>query len=212
MARPPADAPLLNPELIYTTALRLIDQNGLEALSMRKLAAELDVTPRSLYHYVDTKDALLREVYKVVLTELELPDFTDNWISNLKEVARNFRKLCHKHQNVATYFLGGHPPVERDTAVYEILFSVLLKAGLPKAKLIAITRALITFLVGYILAELNGTFELERWRSRRVLAEKTPEHYPVFLQLPNPSESAEENFEIALEVLLGGLEELSANK
>ncbi|MFC7587091.1 TetR/AcrR family transcriptional regulator [Nonomuraea antimicrobica] len=46
-------------EEIGSTALRLVDEGGIEGLSMRKLAAELDVNPMSLYHHVESKEALL---------------------------------------------------------------------------------------------------------------------------------------------------------
>lgn len=207
MPRPPSDAPLLSADLIYATALRLIDKDGLESLSMRRLAAELDVTPRSLYHYVPTKDALLREVYKVVLDELELPDpRAGNWPENLRQVARSFRALCHRHRNVAPYFLAGHEPVSRDTAIFEVLFGLLLQADVPKDKVISISRALVAFLTGYVLAELNTMFTPQHLRARFDLAKKTPEVYPVLLDLPTPPDSAEENFEIALGVLVRGLE------
>ena len=210
MARPPADSPLLNAELIYTTALRLIDQDGLEALSMRKLASELEVTPRSLYHYVETKDALLHEVYKVVLAELELPNLTQGtWLDKLRQVSKDFRSLCHKHRNVAPYFLAGHQPVAREAAIFELLFALLTSANVPDTKLVIISRALVTFLTGYILAELSGILTLEQWKARVELAQETPETYPLLLNTAPPPESADEAFEVALDVLLGGLKGLA---
>ena len=210
MPRPPADAPLLSSELIYTTALRLIDEDGLESLSMRKLATELGVTPRSLYHYVPTKDALLREVYKVVLGELELPDpQTGAWQDNLRGLAHSFRALCQRHQNVAPYFLAGHDPVERDTAIFEVLFGLLSAAGLPDTQIVTVSRSLVTFLTGYMLAEFNEMFTAQNFGSRLGLARKTPEAYPVLLHLPKPPESADENFEVALALLVAGIEGLA---
>ena len=177
---------------------------------MRKLAAELNVTPRSLYHYVPTKDALLREVYKVVLSELELPDpQTGDWQSNLRRLAHSFRALCGRHQNVAPYFLAGHNPVERDTAIFEVLFSLLLRAGVPEAQVVSVSRSLIAFLTGYILAELNELFTAQNFRARLELAVKTPEAYPVSLHLPAPAASAAENFSVALTLLIAGIEGLT---
>lgn len=210
MPRPPADAPLLSSDLIYATALRLIDQDGLDALSMRKLAAELKVTPRSLYHYVPTKDALLREVYKVVLSELELPNSKGNdWQSNLRQLARSFRALCGRHQNVAPYFLAGHDPVTRDTAIFEVLFNLLVEADVPEAQVISVSRSLVAFLTGYILAEFNEMFTAQNLRLRFDLAAKTPEAYPTLLSLPPPPDSADEHFEGALELLIRGVERLT---
>ena len=211
MPRPPVDAPLLSSELIYATALRLIDQAGLDSLSMRKLAAELGVTPRSLYYYVPTKDALLREVYKVVLGELELPDPKHgDWQSNLRGLAYSFRALCRRHQNVAPYFLAGHDPVGRDTAIFEILFSLLQKAGIADAQVVSVSRTLVTFLTGYVLAEFNEMFTAQNFGARRALAQTSPAAYPVLLNLPAPPASADENFEVALTLLIAGIRGLAS--
>jgi len=168
------------------------------------------VTPRSLYHYVPTKDALLREVYKVVLGELELPDPQDNdWQSNLRQLARSFRALCGRHQNVAPYFLARHDPVARDTAIFKVLFNLLLEAGAPKAQVISVSRSLVAFLTGYILAEFNTLFTAQNLRLRFDLAVKAPEAYPTLLSLPPPPDSADEHFEGALELLIRGVEGLT---
>jgi AcrR family transcriptional regulator len=208
MPRPPADAPLLNLELICRTALRLIDDEGLEALSMRKLAATLKVTPRSLYHYVPTKDALLRLVYIDVLGELELPDpERGTWQENLRTLAHSFRALCHRHRNVAPYFWGGHEPVREDNVIVERLFTLLLEAGLPPERVTPTGHALIVFIVGYILSELGGSYSAEGLEARRTLARETPEYYPTLLSLPvTPGTSVGEGFEVALELLIAGVE------
>ena len=178
---------------------------------MRKLAAELNVTPRSLYHYVPTKDALLREVYKVVLGELELPNpQTGDWQGNLRGLAHSFRALCQRHQNVAPYFLAGHDPVERDTAIFEVLFGLLAAAGLPDSQIVTVSRSLVTFLTGYMLAEFNEMFTAQNFGSRLGLARKTPGAYPVLLHLPAPPAAADENFEVALALLVGGIEGLAS--
>ena len=208
MPRPPADSPLLNPDLIAEVALRRIDEGGLEALSMRKLAAELKVTPRSLYHYVPTKDALLREVYVRVLSELELPTEPGNeqdWRENLRGLARSFRALSHRHPSFAPYFLGGHEPLERDTYVFEVLYGLLLQAGLPAERVTTVGRALVSFWVGFILAELAGTFAQTRLAAQRTLVENEPERYPTLQSLPLPQTPPDDAFEEALELLLTGV-------
>jgi AcrR family transcriptional regulator len=207
MPRPPAAESLLNPERIVDTALRLIDREGVDALSMRKLASELGVTPRSLYHYVPTKDALLREIYIHVLNKLELPtDRGGDWRQILRGLAREFRGLCHSHRNVMPYFLAGHEPAPRDTAILEKMFALLQAAGLPAAQVISVSQALVAFLAGYILAELNGLFSPRHHEMRLAIARGVPGEYPHMLQLPAPPEDGDENFEIALDLLIAGIE------
>lgn len=207
MARPPAAEALLNPTLIVETALWLIDRDGLEALSMRKLASELDVTPRSLYHYVPTKDALLREIYIHVLDKLELPAHGgEDWREVLRGLARGFRRLCHTHKSVMPYFLGGHAPSRRDTAILIRVFELLQTAGLPASQVVIVSQALVAFLAGYILVELNGLFSPRYHEARLEIAQDLPEDNAWLARLPAPSEDSDKNFEIVLDLLIAGIE------
>lgn len=207
MARPPADAALLNPELIVSTALRLIDADGIDSLSMRKLATELGVTPRSLYHYVPTKDVLLREIYLHVMNKLHLPEGElADWRQVLRGLARAFRGLCHTHRSVMPYFLAGNEPCTRDTAIMEKVFGALRSAGLPDQQVVVVSQALVAFLAGYILAELNGVFSPQHHGLRMEIAAAAPDQYPTIRQIPAPPPGEEENFELALELLVGVIE------
>jgi len=207
MARPPAAEALLNPTLIVETALQLIDREGLDALSMRKLASELDVTPRSLYHYVPTKDALLREIYIHVMNKLELPaQDNQDWREVLRGLARGFRKLCHSHRNVMPYFLAGHEPSQRDTAILIRMFELLQTAGLPAPQVVTVSQALVAFMAGYILVEMNGLLSPSYHASRLEIARTLPVDKTWLWQLPAPSEDGEQNFEIALDLLISGIE------
>ncbi len=211
MPRPRADAPLLNLELIRRTALRLIDEDGPEALSMRKLASELNVTPRSLYHYVPTKDALLREVYVSVLEEFTLPDpQVGTWQDNLRLLAREFRALCLRHKNVAPYFWGDSAPEAQDTAIIELLLRLLLQAGIPPEQAMPTCHALIVFLVGYILSELGEVPNSDKLEARRVYARQTPDAYRTLLSLPDSTTGPDEAFENVVALLIAGVEGRSA--
>lgn len=208
MPRPPADAPLLNLGLIRRTALRLIDQDGLEALSMRKLASELKVTPRSLYHYVPTKDALLREVYVSVLEELELPDpHAMIWQDGLRLLAHRFRDLALEHRSVASYFLGDNPPTLQELAVLEYIVKLLRVAGLEEADLLGTAHVLIVLIVSYIASEVNAKSDPIFLAERRALAATQLESFPALLTAFAASDDATKtDFDVALELLIGGVE------
>ncbi len=113
------------------------------------------------------------------------------------------RAICGgRHQNVVPYFLAGHDPVKRDTAIFEVVFALLVEAGVPKAQVITVSRSLVAFLTGYILAEVNALFTVENLRLRFDLAATTPDVYPTLLSLPPPPVSADDHFEGALELLI----------
>jgi AcrR family transcriptional regulator len=97
---PPSRQPRLTREDLASTAVRLADARGLEALSMRRLATELDVGTMTLYHYVRTKDELLTLVTDAVMGEIVVPSTTtipDGWRAALTLLATRSRAALVKH-------------------------------------------------------------------------------------------------------------------
>src|SRR5215218_3500871 len=81
---------------ILEAAVRFVDREGLEALSMR----ELGVEAMSLYNHVPNKSALLDGMVEVLLGELEIPPEDEGWERRIREAYRAFRRLAHEHPNV----------------------------------------------------------------------------------------------------------------
>ena len=79
--------------------MRLLDAEGMAKFSMRRLAAELNVTAMSVYWYVDTKDDLLELALDAVFGELELPDpeSGEDWRDQLRALAAGYRALLVRH-------------------------------------------------------------------------------------------------------------------
>src|SRR5262245_35197919 len=86
---------------ILQAALELVDEQGLEALSMRKLGAALGVEAMALYYYVPNKAALVQAVAELVLDQLEVPvDLGGDWADIIRALARSFRQLGRAHPKV----------------------------------------------------------------------------------------------------------------
>ncbi|WP_329196501.1 TetR/AcrR family transcriptional regulator C-terminal domain-containing protein [Streptomyces sp. NBC_01435] len=96
----------LDRERITATSVRLLDAEGLAKFSMRRLAAELDVTAMSLYWYVDTKDDLLELAMDSVYREFTPPGEDAPWQDRLRGMAAEYRELLVRHVWVST--LAGH--------------------------------------------------------------------------------------------------------
>src|SRR5918995_6954834 len=99
----------LNRRRILETAVRFVDSEGLEALSMRKLGAKLGVEAMSLYNHVPNKGALLDGMVEVLLGELEIPPESEGWERRIREAYGAFRRLAHEHPNVFSLLLGRPP-------------------------------------------------------------------------------------------------------
>ncbi|MEU0569017.1 GntR family transcriptional regulator [Nonomuraea sp. NPDC005983] len=95
-----ADIPkqALNREHVLRTAIAIADVEGLDAVSMRRLAAELGVGPMSLYRHVANKDELVTQMVDEVFGEPELPiPGPDGWRAKLELISRRQWELCRRH-------------------------------------------------------------------------------------------------------------------
>jgi len=103
-------APLTKPE-IFSAALAIIDAEGIDALSMRRLARELGVEAMSLYHHVPNKEALLDGVVELALTSQapSTPPPTGDWRATVTAAVCGFRRALITHPNVLPHMIT-HPP------------------------------------------------------------------------------------------------------
>ena len=82
----------INRDAVLATALEIIDRDGADALSMRRLARALDRDPMILYRHAPSKAALLDGVAETVLAQLQVDSADPDWAGQLREVARRLRR------------------------------------------------------------------------------------------------------------------------
>ncbi|WP_327582694.1 TetR/AcrR family transcriptional regulator [Nonomuraea sp. NBC_00507] len=143
---------------ISSTALRLMDEGGVEGLSMRKLAAELDVNPMSLYHHVESKEALLGLVCQGAARRMHLPpDDGTPWQHQLRALALAYHRHALEHPALWTY-VHNHPEIvsDRRIALWEVLYRILRLAGIPEEELIRTGDVLHAFVSGFVIFETHG--------------------------------------------------------
>ncbi|MCK2216051.1 TetR/AcrR family transcriptional regulator [Actinomadura sp. ATCC 31491] len=143
---------------ICAAALRLVDEGGVEGLSMRKLAAELDVNPMSLYHHVASKDALLELICATAASRMSLPpDDGTPWQEQLRALALAYHRHARLHPALWIH-VHNHPRIiaDRRLSLWQVLERVLRLAGVPEEELRRTSDVLHAFVSGIILAELQG--------------------------------------------------------
>jgi AcrR family transcriptional regulator len=114
---------------VLAEALRIVDEKGLESLTMRRLGAELGVDPMAIYHHVPDKAALFDGLVEIVLASVELPAPTGRWAEDLQSIAWAARDALLGHPNTIV-LLGTRPPTtEAAFVVFEAVAGVLLDAG-----------------------------------------------------------------------------------
>ncbi|MFI7699882.1 TetR/AcrR family transcriptional regulator [Nonomuraea sp. NPDC049480] len=148
----------LSLEEITSTALRLMDEGGVEGISMRKLAAELDVNPMSLYHHVESKDALLRMICTTAAERMHLPpDDGAPWQDQLRALALAYYGHARAHPALWIH-VHNHPEIvaDRRMSMWQVLDRVLRLAGVPEEELRRTSDVLHAFVSGLVLSELQG--------------------------------------------------------
>ena len=86
-------------------ALALAERDGLESLTMRKIAAAVGVEPMSLYNHVKDKEGILDGLIEVVFARFELPARTGDWLRDVEALARSFRRLALSYPRTAPLVL-----------------------------------------------------------------------------------------------------------
>ncbi|WP_031066912.1 TetR/AcrR family transcriptional regulator [Streptomyces sp. NRRL WC-3742] len=206
MARP--RTPLLNRERIVTAALRLIDEEGLAALSTRRLATELSVTGPSLYNHFATKDELLDAVVDSVIGEVDLSMFgepapqPEDWAQALRDWARSYRAALAAHPNIVPVLAQG--PGRRPNALRlaDAVFGHLVGAGWPRGQATRIGALMRYFVTGSALASFAAGFPADA----EVYDAADYPHLGEAHRLAGHRGAVDEGaFETGLEALLDGL-------
>ena len=122
----------LSREAIVEAALEVLNAEGLDGLTMRRLAAELGVGAASLYWHVDGKEALLQLVVDRVVSEIPLPEpDPGRWQEQIKQFARDARSVMSRYRDVGRATLGRIPVGPNLMRVNEWALGLLTAAGVP---------------------------------------------------------------------------------
>ena len=148
--RPRAPRAPLDRARIVESALRVVDAEGVEALSLRRLAAELQVAPMSVYWHVRDKAELLDLVGEAVLETIEIPPREGDWREQLRAVHLAMLDAVVRHPNTADLMIGRARYGPAGLALFERLLSILIEAGLPPAEAFDAYQSLYLFLLGYV--------------------------------------------------------------
>lgn len=145
----------LNRERVVDAALELADRDGIDALTMRRLAGELGVDPMAIYNHVDGKDALLDALAARLWSEVRIPDGPGRWDDQLRELAHSIRRVFGQHPRTASLALTRAAlPLPTVTSFHRAL-QILRIRGFNDEIAAAVIRSLISYASGYGLAELT---------------------------------------------------------
>ena len=122
--------PGLGVAAIIDRALQIVDAEGVDAVSMRRVAAAFDTGPASLYAHVANKDELLRMVLDRVIDEIDVPS-TGDWQDVVRAWAHNSRAVLMRHNDVARLSFAHIPSGPKMLDTVEALLAVMIEGGVP---------------------------------------------------------------------------------
>ncbi|MFE6130095.1 TetR/AcrR family transcriptional regulator C-terminal domain-containing protein [Streptomyces sp. NPDC056437] len=155
-ARAAAREPLSR-ERIIESALRIIDDEGVEALSMRRIAAALGVQAMSLYNHVGGKADVLDGVTEYITTDMHITRHSrDSWEDGIRSVAHAFRRASLRHPRAGELVLTRQLNSPGVLPTIDCSLKVLLEHGFEEANAVHALRLLVAFQVGSLMREFHS--------------------------------------------------------
>ena len=225
--QPPRRDRGLSRDEIVSAAITVADAEGPEAISMRRIARELNAGAMSLYWYVASKEELLDLMLDAIEAEIEVPEPTGDWRADLGSFAHRTRAALRQHR-WAVEFIGTRPPSgPNDVRNLERLLSLLDGIGVDDYGLImGIFMTVATFVIGAVIREeqeVRFQAQQERVEAGMTAEEIQAEHerfrswfadsdrYPHISRLmeagidPDDPNTREERFQFSLDCVLDGI-------
>jgi len=196
----------LTHERIVQAALAIVDREGLNALSMRRLAAELGVVPMATYYYIPNKEALLDAIVEAVTAEIH---FTQDDPSSSPEdrilcAAKAYQHALLAHPHALPIVLSRAPNSPASMRPVEYLMGILRDAGLGPIEALAgmnVVAASVRGIVGWMANGPHDPQELAAFEEQ-FQADEFPNFHEAILSEPTSWEQA---FELGIRALARGL-------
>jgi len=198
-------------ERIVEAALRVMDTEGLDAVSMRRVAREVGVEAMSLYHHVRDKDDLLRAICDRAMDSFEFPQAAGEWSEQIRAGARAWRRLLQAHPDLMRLFAMTHGPDPRSAEALEpteFAMRVIRAAGLSDRDTLQAFHAFGGYIQGFVMME-GGPIKGTPDHGEAFDADAIPaDAYPVLAAVSRyfAECDADEQFEFGLDLMIRGLE------
>ena len=207
----------LSRDKIVEAALQVMDTEGLEAVSMRRVAREVGVEAMSLYHHVTDKEDLLRGVCDKIMGGFEFATGGGTWAERMRAVAHSWRRLLRVHPDVMRLFAithGPSPSSPESLQPTEFALRLIRDAGISDRDTVQAFHAFGGYIQGFVMMEggsIKGGHDPE---VHDVFASEVDAAAFPMLHLVSRYFSecgADEQFEFGLDLMIRGLEARAAD-
>jgi AcrR family transcriptional regulator len=204
-----AARPQLSRDIVVAAALKVVESEGGDALTMRRVADEIGVSASSLYGYVESKEELVQFVLEQIMTEIQFPSGDLDWREAMRRWGRDTLAVFRRHPGVAGLTLGRVPFGPALLAGAERMLMLLRAAGLPD-QVAAFAGDLGSLYVAAFAHEQEVTPVAEagefKEQAARWLKSLPTDHFPNVVAVADAmvAGSADDRFEWGLDVLIRG--------
>ena len=193
-------------EDVVAAAVGIADREGLEALTIRAVAAACGLSPMGIYRHVRDKDELLDRVVEAVAARIGELEASGTWRDKLKALLRDCRRVLLDHPGVASLCVSRPTPVAGVAQFYDRVLEALSEGGFDGVEAVYAFDTLLMFVFGSVLWQIPRA-DAERERLIRIAVT-----YPA--QTPRLVEAAallgrrdpEQYFEHGLSTIIAGLD------
>jgi AcrR family transcriptional regulator len=202
----------LSRERILLAAMRLADEGGIEALSMRKLAQELGVKAMSLYNHVADKDDLLNGIVDIVVGEIEVPVLDIDWKTAMRRRAISAHEMLLRHPWAAIALMSRMNVGPMMLRYIDATLGCLREAGFSFEMADHAWNAIDSHIYGFTLQELNFPIRETDYSEAAAMGLSLipADKYPYMNQLTHYVMDGRydgiHDFEFGLELILNGLD------
>ena len=193
-------------EQIIRTAIRILDRDGLEGVTLRRLATELHIQAASIYWHLPSKDALLDEMANEILMErfgdYDFADDRREWTQWVDLFAHELRAAMLAHREGGRVVAGAHLHIAvMLTKLLDLTIRILHNAGFSYSKASTITSTVRDFCFGFVIEEQSSP-----------QSDKTPLDPRLFQRLPGlieamktwEQEDEDTQFDTAIRMIING--------
>jgi len=194
--------PSLSSDRIVTTARDLADREGLDAVTLRRLATELGVHVTSLYNHVPTLDAIIDGIVALLVSEADLPGSPRNWEEWVREFVSAIGATAEKHPGA--FAALERRPVQGESALssFEVALAAFARAGLSPAESYGAIK--VTTYVALSIG-LERALAASGVTAMTETESLSAERFPHLLALPD-ADDPEDTWAFSVETLVAGLQ------
>jgi AcrR family transcriptional regulator len=196
---------------VIAAALELLGESGLDGLSMRNLAARLDVSTPTVYWWVGNKEQLLAYMADHVMGEIELPVLnTGCWRDQLRQLAERAYRVFHRNRALLPVFSWGVPVGPNTLRVMEQWMTILTAAGFDPERAVAAQHAISAVILHCIPRTADDDLSWTEGHSLEILPE---DRFPALHRTGRALQgvSMEQRFRFGLEIAMRGVDSVLAD-